>query len=299
MIAAAAAREGEKGAALVTVLVMLVLLSALALVVVDAANASLHRTINQRHADDARWRLLAGEQIAARQLAQLLEVEPSAWQGRERAFPLQGANLTLTLWDASNCLDLNAIADADAPVAAEAQRRVARLVNAVAETRHGEQAANAIARYVRAKRAPLLDVAELARAPELDAATLAKLAPYLCVLGKAAVLNPNTLSPQRAALLTSVIEGLSVRAAEEALRLRPRGGWRDVDQFLSSAPLARLSIDADARAAFAMSSTHYAAVLRLDLDGEAESSVVLFKPASGGVRVVRRVFGVTAWEHVI
>ena len=61
----------DQGAALVTVLTMLAILSVLAIVVADAANMSVRRTSNLVRMEQSRWYLLGAEAFARAQLYDL------------------------------------------------------------------------------------------------------------------------------------------------------------------------------------------------------------------------------------
>src|SRR5262245_41230301 len=70
--------RSDSGAALVTVLVMLSIMAALAIVVVEAARFSILRTSNQQEMDQNRWYLMSAEAYAASKIENLRKAPDAA-----------------------------------------------------------------------------------------------------------------------------------------------------------------------------------------------------------------------------
>lgn len=324
----------ERGTALATVLVMVSIMSALAVAVTDAASMSLRRTSNQSEMEQARWYLLGAEQFAINRIGDLIErnsemrIDQSEWQGKPVDFPLDEGVLRLTLWDGSNCFNLNGLVSAGdsngfgGDAAGQVQfARLLDLLNVRSESATSlaaaltdwidsdanmgpggaEASAYAHEPYTIADTL-MADMSELERVRGFDQAIAQRLAPYVCVrpMAGANALNVNTLLPHQAPLLAMVLGGdFSAAAAEEAIRTRPRGGWDSVDDFFGSARLSALELTPTTQAYFTTQSRYFVAVMQVQRRGASESAAVLLEAGGGRVRVIRRVFGAGDWEHAV
>lgn len=318
----------DAGAALVTVLVMLSILSALTIVVVEASRQSLRRTANQTAMDQAHWYLLGAESYALSQVERLTNhaadvvIDEADWQDRDVPYPLDnGGLMVLRMRDGSNCFNLNSVVEQEeggalvASARGQAQlRRLLELVN----VRSGITLAAALADWIDSddeavtygaedsayagdgvmQRPPntlIGDVSELRSVRGYTDEVVAALAPHVCVRPSTApaTLNVNTLTPAQGELLATVFGAdLSPSAAREVIRRRPRGGWRGVEAFLIDPRLAGLETPEILRQQIAVQSNYYVLSTRVSLDGAEEYSLALISAA--GPHVVRRLMGVGA-----
>lgn len=325
----------DRGAALITVLSMLAIMSALAIVVVDAADMSMRRSGNQLRMEQTRWYLMGAESFAVSRLSELnrrartQRIDQSEWQRRPFTFPLDDGAMEIVLADGSNCFNLNSIAVSDEgrTLRASAAGMVlfARLMDIVGVRSDQGGVAAALGDWVDSDRramaggaedAPasgageayrtgntlIADVSELRRVRGIDAEAFARLAPYICVRPATAPnpLNPNTLTPEQAPLLAMAIADLSVDAAGQLIRDRPRGGWEDIDDFFAMPRLAGLELNDATRAQFSLQSSYYVLRARVEReDGRETSAVLLQSQPNGTTTVLRRVFGVGAAETLL
>ncbi len=316
--------RSDQGAALVTVLVFLAVMSALAIVVVDAARFSIRRTANQTALTQARWYALGAESYAAqrisalRQVQETTRVDESDWQGRAFTYPLDRGAMTVTLWDGSNCFNLNSLVEVGEGGTYDASARgmviFARLLDQVgvtapdlpmaladwidvdAMTRGGREDAVYGAESGRYGTGGVLiaDMAELSGVYGFSDEIVAKIAPFSCVrpISGWPALNVNTLVPDQAILLTALFgaDALSLSAARELVRTRPRGGWRDADEFWRAPQLSGVDASDAMRAQIALTSSYYVMSARVDLGDTVETDAALIR-AEQGPRVIRRLFG--------
>ncbi|MBL8549596.1 MAG: type II secretion system minor pseudopilin GspK [Hyphomonadaceae bacterium] len=326
--------NSEAGAALVTVLVMLAIMSALAIVITDAARFSLRRTANQAQMDQARWYLLGAENYAAtritritQQLSTDLPIDQEQWQGRPFLYPLDDGDMTITLFDGGNCFNLNSVVERPqaGPYVASArgQLQFARLLDLVGVRVEGGLAAS-LADWIdsdqqaalgggedeiysrgeapyRTANTLIADIGELRRVRGFDAETVARIAPFVCVRPTEApsVLNVNALTSEQAPLLAMVIPDLSIDGAREVIRSRPRGGWRDLNEFFQQPRLIGLELNEPTRAQFALTSSYFVMQARVERAEFAERSAALIRMDGSRGRVVRRLFGVGGAERVL
>lgn len=318
----------DQGAALVIVLAMLSVLSMIAVVTVESSLMGVRRTQNISVMTQARWYAMGAEAFAAARIQELRArqqselVDQSDWQGRPFVFPLDDGAMTVSIHDGSNCFNLNSLVgiDENGLMAANtlAQFHFARLLDLVdvrsertawlvaaltdwidpddiAGAGGAEDNVYAVAETpYRVANAPLGDVGELASVRGFTPEAIAALAPYVCARAASTpnLLNPNTLRPEQAVLLSMAIgPELSKTEAETLVRGRPRGGWRDVDAFFAEPALTRIEVSAAARSAFSLVSDDYLVHTVVRHEDVTESVVSLIDAAQGG-KVVRRVLGV-------
>lgn len=322
----------ERGAALVTVLTMLAVMSTLAILVVDAANMSLRRTSNQVRMEQTRWYLIGAEAFAASRLAELrrrgetTRIDQSEWQGRAFNFPLDDGAMQVTIRDGANCFNLNSLAlDPEQGGAANAGAimQFARLLDLLGVRSDRVGLGAALADWIDQDTTPspggaedgardgqryrpantmLADVSELARVQGFDREVIQQLGAAVCVRPTSAqtAINPNTLLPDEAPLLATMLPDISVEQARRIIRDRPRGGWENLDAFFAHPLLAGLEFNDFRRASFSMRSSYYVMSARVEREGARESSTSLIRvPEEGAGVVVRRVFGTGRSERAL
>ncbi len=327
--------RADAGAALVTVLVMLVVMAVLATAVLEAARFSLRRMDNQRQMDQARWYLLGAERFAASRADELADaaergdVDATGWQGRPLAFPVDGGAISLTLWDGSNCFNLNSVVirNEDDQLTANPAGLIefGRVLEASQVPVFNAPAlAAALADFIdsdglplpggiedepargqrgayRTANTPIGDVSELLNVRGFSPGIVAALAPLVCVREQTtpAVMNVNSLRPENAALLRAVFgDELSLSAAQSLIAGRPRQGWDSVDAFLRDPRISGLEFSDALRARFAVRPRFLimtAQVRWRDLE-EGSAALIEVGPPS---RVVRRVMGAQASERSV
>ncbi|MDX2235196.1 MAG: type II secretion system minor pseudopilin GspK [Hyphomonadaceae bacterium] len=316
----------DAGAALATVLVMLAIMSALAIVVVDASRFSLRRAANQATMEQTRWYILGAEAYAKQQIARVRTlnakggIDQDEWQGRPFTFPLDDGVMRIVVRDGSNCFNLNSMVyrtdDETTVVRASALIEFARLLDVLNLRTAGtpgatladwldsddqtlaggaEQSsyAQTDAPY-RPANGPIGDISELRRIQGFTSEIVEAIAPFACVRPDVApmVLNVNTLQPSQAALLAVTLGGdITPAVARDIIRARPRGGWADVSAFFAMPRLAGLEVSDSLRAQFDVASRYYLVLSRVERGDISESAASLID-TGGRVRVVRRIFGV-------
>lgn len=325
--------ESERGAALVTVLTMVAILSALAIVAVDAANMSLRRTANQTRMEQTRWYLMGAEAFAAARLTELVRrsedarIDQSEWQGRTFSFPLDDGAMQVTLRDGANCFNLNSlVSQGDAPGAtasASGIMQFALLLDRIGVRSNRVGLGAGLADWIDSDTLPgpggledgaypsgapyrpantlLADISELRSVPGFDEQIIGEIADQVCVRPSSApnLLNPNTLLPEQAPLLAMVLPDISLEDARQVIRDRPRGGWEDMDAFFAHPRLASLEMNEYRRASFTMDTVYYVMNARVEREGARETEAALIRVQGGAVTVVRRLFGVGGAERAL
>ncbi|HRK64970.1 MAG TPA: type II secretion system minor pseudopilin GspK [Terricaulis sp.] len=321
----------DRGAALVTVLTMLAILSALAIVVADAAGISLRRADNLIRMEQTRWYLLGAESFAGARLSMLNQaqtrVDQSEWQGRAFDLPLDDGLMQVTLRDGDNCFNLNAMVISDdgggRNLSAFGLVQFSRLLDAagvqqaqgalaaalvdwldsdVQPMPGGVEAETYSGRVYRAANALLADVSELEHVRGFAPQIIARLAPYICVRPTSApnLINPNTLTPAQAPLLMMAIDDLSIEEARRIIRDRPIGGWESVDAFLAHPALNGLELNEAGRAQFSTRTRYVVLSARVERDRAREYGAALLELGPDGrAAAVRRVFGLRLEDRLL
>ncbi|MEZ5995732.1 MAG: type II secretion system minor pseudopilin GspK [Hyphomonadaceae bacterium] len=324
--------ERDRGAALITVLSMLAIMAALAVVVVDAADMSMRRAANQLAMEQTRWYLMGAESFAAAQLSDLRRraesqrIDQSDWQGRIFEFPLDDGLMRVSLRDGSNCFNLNSVVQsnegAGVTVSSAGVLQFALLLDRL-DVRTDRVALGAtLADWIDADSVPspggaedglyngapyrpantlLADISELRRVKGFDDEIIGRLAGVACARPTTAPnrLNPNTLSLEQAPLLAMALPDITLEQARRIIRDRPRGGWEDVDAFFAHPLLAGLEFNEVRRASFSMQGDYYVMWAQVEREGGRESAAALLRLQGETGVVVRRVFGARAAERAL
>lgn len=272
-------RPGQRGAALIIVLVMVATLSVVAVGLTEVMGRATQRTFAAQARDGAVWALIGAERAARLALEKQAEVRPDvdllseSWLASPQVFEFDGVLIEARFEDRSACFNVNDLVDKDDanglvadPAAIE---RFAKLVEAAGGDRRGGEALGAaIADFIDADGTALLGGGEdgaysrrdmpyrtastfLAEVSELRAirgwsrTAYRALAPYLCARYRSAnpsPLNINTLRPADAPLLAAALDHrVDERTLERLIEDRPPDGYETVQAFLGVPAIASLS----------------------------------------------------------
>lgn len=258
-------REDERGAALLTVMLMVAVISVIAVGVLDDIRFGVRRTLNARIASQAQWYALGAEQLARTRIAQLMDRDAGkttlegGWNGRVIAFPIDQGHMEAKVSDATGCFNLNSVVEANQGEPFRRRelgvRQFTTLMSLVGVSGGQDLAENLaewmdsndvgrvdaedpgyakLAQPYRTAAGPLAEVSELRAVRGFTPGVYAAIRPYVCALPTTDLspINVNTLPPERALLLTALTEGrISRETAARVLYSRPAGGWSDAQAF--------------------------------------------------------------------
>ncbi len=303
----------EQGIALLTVLLMVAVMAAIAVGVLDDIRFSVRRTANAQSVSQARWYALGAETLARRELAR---GAPAGLLGVWRSYPVEGGVIQARLDDAGDCFNLNSLVEG-APehwVRRETalsqyrallaalnlpQSQALSLSEALADwmdTDSGRTTAGAedeaYAGY-RTSGTLLSEVSELRAVKGYDAKVYDLIRPYVCALPAAEIsrLNINTLAPEKAVLLSVVTGGaVTPDAARALLAARPAGGWPSLQVFLAQTALQGAASRPGAQLGqLGVATRWFGLTARVDYDGGAAlMTSLLEQPGEGPVRLRAR-----------
>jgi len=232
--------HGERGAALLAVLAMVMLLSGFASVGLSRLKATTDRVSDAEARSEAQLLANAGTSAAV-----LLIGQVKARANRQSALLEQpvtvtvgGGDVVVRFADGGSCFNLNSLAP-QAPGAGAASgspqsrpQDFARMLTAVGiPSLEADALSKATATRLAATRSLWADASEWTGVPGVTAAHWQAAGALLCALPnrEAAALNINSLTPDKAPLLVAM--GLGPDEARRALANRPREGWNSATDF--------------------------------------------------------------------
>jgi general secretion pathway protein K len=258
----------ERGAALLSILLLVAILSVIATTTLDRVILSTKLASNGQAIKQARMLAYSAEDIALARIADLRAADSSqttlagGWLGNERRFQLPGGTVTATLYDGGNCFNLNSLVQGNngtLTVNPAGREQFVSLMAALsvpdnltepvvaaaidwADSDTSPQPGGAEDGDYQAAAQPYLPAnrlyahkSELRAVRGVNPALYKKLSPFLCALPKAQLspINVNTLLPEQAALLAMLYppRSMSVSQARSYLAKRPAGGYGSLVRF--------------------------------------------------------------------
>jgi len=305
---------GQRGAALLIVLLITGLATVLAVSLVSSQQVQIRRTANVLAAGQAYWLALGVESFAARVLTSDLQDGKTDHLGEGWAmglFPTQveGGVVSGYLEDLQGRFNLNNLTAKNADFQAHSRKQFQRLlslcnldvelVQAVEdwvdediEPRFPAGAEDGIYGGLtppyRAANGEMASPTELRLVNGLDAAGFACLEPLVCVLPDTTYVNVNTASPMILASLTEE-DKFSLADAEALVAKRGDEGYESVAVFLQEAGLVGAGVQAQF---LAVASSYFVARSRVELGNTSMLLHSVLHRKGQGVEVIRRSIGV-------
>ncbi|MES2021757.1 MAG: type II secretion system minor pseudopilin GspK [Pseudomonadota bacterium] len=264
----------ERGAALLTVLLLVAVIAVLAGVALEKLRLATRLGGNAVALDQARAFSFAAETLAVFKISDLLSKSPDkvtlegGWSGQPFALSIPNGTATATVTDGGNCFNLNSLAIEVTPgvyaAYTPARTQFARLIALVDPTARSPDAiAAAAADWIDSDNSPLdggaednvygggklayrtantlmTDPSELRAVAGVTRLDYERLRPWLCTLPVAtpSKINVNTVLPEQAPLIAMLGQALSVEAVRQALLQRPPKGFANAGAFWSQSALA-------------------------------------------------------------
>jgi general secretion pathway protein K len=314
----------EKGAALLTVLLLVAVMSIIALGVLDDIRFGVRRTVNATGREQAQRYALGAEELARVQIARMVRTDPGRttlkgdWNGRTFAFPIENGVMTGRISDATACFNLNSVAEGRGDRLVRRELGVRQLVILLGglgiPPGRGQTLADNLADWIdsddismggaedqdyaraapayRAGGAMLAEVSELRAVRGFTADVYERLRPFVCAppTTDLSPINVNTLAPDRSILITMVTLGaIPAEAGARLLAGRPADGWDSLQTFWNDPVLVDRVPEDAARNQIALRTRFFS----LDADAtfagsSATLNALLEVDPSGGVKLVAR-----------
>jgi general secretion pathway protein K len=314
----------ERGAALLTVLMLVAVIATLAATSLDRLTVATRLAANAGIASQGRQWLGLAEQLAAIRLEDLAAADPARtltgpWLGQIREVRLpDGGVLRAEVRDGGNCFNLNGLVRAqidgslvaDDPSVQELSQllvvlgvdgnRAAGIASAAADwvdtdlapLPAGSEQAGAGSSWPAAN-APFADVSELGAVQGVTPDLLGLVSPFLCALPEQGpqAINPNTLLPEQAPLLAMLVpQQLSLGAARALITGRPPGGYSSSVAFWQASGIASDALPPAAAEQIRLKSRWFEVKAEVR-SSTLQASTSLLDLRETGARIVRRRYG--------
>ncbi len=314
----------EEGAALLTVLLLVAVISVLAMSALDKLTIATRLAGNMSAMDQSRAYAQAGELVAASRIASIAQASPGrttlagGWMGKPTPFPIDGGTATVTLRDAGNCFNLNSLVIGGGEggytarpaaivqfeglmVAIGIARPTARRISLAAtdwidsdtqplpggaedESYDGYRTGNTL----------MADASELRAVAGVSPEVFSVLRPWVCALPDAELspLNVNTLTEKQFPLLMMLLPGqLPDASARKLIAERPADGYSSMVDFWKLPALGGVTPAAEVLGQPQLRTTWFDLAIAIELGGIQFRQSSLLDSRMQIIKTVRRSFG--------
>ena len=321
------APPNERGAALLTVLLLVAVIGVIAAASLERLKLQTHLSGNMAAIDQARHYAYAGEAIARTRISDASSADRTMtvsgdWLDRANAFPIDNGTATVKVSDGGNCFNLNSLVSQSEqgervirPVAVRQFEALMTLIGI--QPRAAGQVAQASVDWIdsdtlpqpggaedetytrapmpyRAANALMADASEIKAVAGMDPAIYARIRPWICALPAAELspLNINTLRRDQAPLVAMLLpDGLSLAFAQRMIDERPATGYSAVENFWSKPALRGISPPVEVMAQTKIKTRWFALEMQIELGGAELTELALIDGAANPAKIVRRSWG--------
>jgi general secretion pathway protein K len=319
--------QNERGAALLTVLLLVAVMAVISATALDWLRLSTRLAVNGAAMAQARAYGLAAEGIAAARIEDLLQRDAAQltndgnWLDRDVPVPVDVGQATVRLSDGQNCFNLNSLVSAEggqyraSPIHVRQFAGLMELLGIPSadaaviadsatdwiDSDGSAMPSGAEDSYYRGQRDAylaanrlMLDRGELRAVRGMTPAYHARLKPWICALpiAEPVRLNANTLSPERSLLLSALLDGAITPAdARAVLATRPSGGYGSTVKFWQTPRMAAAQIDSDIQGQIGVTSNWFFLHNRISAGDIEFESHGLIDARNGAVSVIWRSWG--------
>ncbi|AHE54275.1 type II secretion system minor pseudopilin GspK [Sphingomonas sanxanigenens] len=319
---------GERGAALLTVLLLVAVISVLAAGALEKLRISTRLAANANATDQARAYAYAAETLAQRRIDDIMERDAARttlegnWNGRRQRLPIPGGLATATVSDGGNCFNLNSVVSGAQGLEKQASpygisqfealmtlleippqeaRTIAVSLADWIDTDSMPGSGGAEDNYYAALAEPYLppnmliqDPSELRAVAGVTPEVYARLRPWICALpnNEPSPINVNTLSPEQAPLFAMLIpQQLTLERARQMLLERPANGFSSPAAFWKLPALEALVPPMQAAEQIKVRTRYFNLNISVELAGAELSETALIDATRTPSRLVRRQWG--------
>jgi general secretion pathway protein K len=319
----------EEGAALLTVLLLVAVVGAIAATALDRMRLSTGLAANFAALEQARGIATGIDDLVLLTVDDMTARSPErttlagGWNGATRRYPVPGGGIALaTVRDGGNCFNLNSLVAgaAGSPAAARPAgiAQFAGLMGVLGVPRgEAQRIAAAAADWADADDVPLpggaedgqylrlpqpyrtgntlfADASELRSVAGVTDAIHAHLRPWVCALPVAelSAINVNTLAPEQAPLLAMLApEQLPVETARRVIAGRPPRGWANMLEFWRTEALSEIDVPLDVQLQVQSRTVWFALEIRAEVRGAELAETALVDARMQPARFAMRRFG--------
>ncbi|PTS72590.1 type II secretory pathway protein [Sphingomonas sp. HMWF008] len=319
--------QSERGAALLTVLLLVAVIAVLAGTALEKLRLATRLGGNAVALDQARAYSYAAETLAVVKVTDLLlKAEDKVtlqgdWSGKPIPLPIPNGTASAVVVDGGNCFNLNSLVTETGPGVyasfTPARIQFARLIRLVAPAVRSPDAIAAAAsdwidtdsdaiqdgaedgayaggkQGYRTGNTLMRDPSELRAVAGVSRADYDKLRPWICALPVAAPskINVNTILPEQAPLLAMLRPNLAVEAVRQGLLRRPPAGFNTTSAFWSQPIITGAGASDDAAGQTDIKSVWFSLQVDVALNGAILQQSGLIDASALPARLVSRQWG--------
>lgn len=321
-------KRSERGAALLTVLMLVAVMAIVTAVALERLTLATRLAGNSSALDQARAYALAAETLSAARIGDLVAADPGKttlrgdWNGRVQPVPIPDGLATARVSDSGNCFNLNSVVagerEDDLKVRPLGVNQFIALMQALGiNPREAYAVAYALADWVDTDTVPqsggaedetyaraespyrtanrfLMDASELRAVAGVTPAVYAALKPWICALPTADLspININTLLPEQAPLFAMLMPGqMPVEKARQLLAQRPQEGYGSLVEFWALPALAGETANPEVQAQTKLTTRWFRVEITVELGGAEVTEIALMDAQATPARLVRRQWG--------
>ena len=311
----------ERGAALLTVLILVGILGALAVVVFDRLRLATMLATNTAGIEEARSFSAIAETLVSMRINDLVSANPArttlagGWQGRTTYLPLPVGNAEIRVRDGGNCFNLNSLVEGNAEArqsrpltidqfarlmmlievpASQARRIAAATADWIDSDGEANPAGAEDSFYARSSpvyrtgNTLMAEPSEWRAVAGVTPALYARMRPWLPE-AELSTLNVNTLVSEQAPLLAMLFQGtLTLAAARRVVEARPAAGWSGAAEFWNTPILRDIPPPSEAARQIQVRSSWFAVDMHIVAGDGDLHEVALFDARQSPVRLVSR-----------
>ena len=258
-------KSNEKGTVLLTTLLIMAVMAAVAVAIIDDIRFAVKRTINVGDYAQVDWYLKGGEDFTRSYIQGTLQSLSDAEKNialaapQDFAFPFEGGAMSINVRDGGHCFSLGGLVSEEGTANAVGVRQFRQLLIAVgAGEAEAERISDVVVDWVdidtqrlsngaedgtylgaspahRTANAPLASVMELRNLSGFDEDLYQSLRPFLCARagGSATQFNIETAGLSEAALLAALLGGAEhIDIATRLIAERPSSGYQNIEALL-------------------------------------------------------------------
>ena len=318
--------HGQRGAALMIVLLLVATLAFVALSITEKTTLASARAFNERARSENLWRAFGAETLAAAALIAAREASPEKmsiddpWAVEPLVVPTEEGAARIAFSDATTCFNLNSLAAVPTASGDRAPKDEFVLLarNVGLGDFEGQRLADVITDWIdedtsrepqgaedniytalpspyRSGGQPLASVSELRAMNGVTREIYGTLKPFLCVhkTSEPSPLNINMLTARHAPLLAAILgEAVTPSQAADLIAARPPGGYNDVSEFITPELTTQIGAGALDAGRFKVISQYVQARAEIIYDTALMEMTSEFEIADdGNVTVLRRRIG--------
>lgn len=321
-------RNSEKGAALLTVLLLVAVMAVVAASALERLALATRMTGNGGAVDQGRAYADAAMEMARLRIADLTASNPAkitlagGWMGTLQSIPVPGGVATARVTDGGNCFNLNSVVsgenEANLKVRPIGVLQFQGLLEALGvDARQAQVAAASLADWIdtdsvpqpggaedetyaamerpyRAANRMMVDASELRAVSGISPAVYDLARPWICALPVTTLspININTLLPDQAPLFAMLLPGqLSVGQARQLLAQRPADGYGSTVQFWALLAADGVNPPMEAQEQMKLTTGFFGVDVSVDVGGTQVVGRALIDARQSPALLVRRSWG--------